>query len=237
MNKLLIFTLTILFSLNTLCAQKTQGKIVYKGIMNKSFANKKDKASTLSMLDDLIKRNKDVEFELVFNNNEALYELKNKLDNEDFKLKLTKVFLGGNVIHYTNIKTDESLYQIDTYGELFIVKTRKINWTLSKETKKIGKYNCFKAMTYKIVENSKGTFRHNVTAWYTPEIPISFGPKGYYGLPGLILELQERNLNFVASKIDLNIEYDIKISKPKKGKVMSQKEFDELGKKIGTTRQ
>ena len=28
-----------------------------------------------------------------------------------------------------------------------------------------------------------------VTAWYTPQIPINQGPGEYWGLPGLILEI------------------------------------------------
>ena len=28
-----------------------------------------------------------------------------------------------------------------------------------------------------------------ITAWYTPQIPVSHGPAEYGGLPGLILEL------------------------------------------------
>jgi GLPGLI family protein len=30
-----------------------------------------------------------------------------------------------------------------------------------------------------------------ITAWYTPEIPVNQGPEGYWGLPGLILEVND----------------------------------------------
>jgi GLPGLI family protein len=28
------------------------------------------------------------------------------------------------------------------------------------------------------------------TAWYTPQIPVSNGPRNYHGLPGLIMEVK-----------------------------------------------
>jgi len=234
--KKLTCILIVLLSLSTLYAQRTQGKIIYKGSMNMPFDVKKSNASTLGSINDIMSKKNDVEFELLFSQKEALYKLKSVLDTEDFKLKIAQIMLGGNNIHYTNTKTNESFYQIDVYGESFIVIRNKIDWILSKETKKIGKYVCLKATTYKIVENSKGVFKHNVIAWYTNEIPVNFGPNGHYGLPGLILELQEQNNNFVAIKIDFNLESNLKIKKPKKGKVVSQKEFDEIGEQMSLSR-
>ena len=32
-----------------------------------------------------------------------------------------------------------------------------------------------------------------MTAWFTPEIPVSTGPAMYGGLPGLILEISDGN--------------------------------------------
>lgn len=155
-----------------------------------------------------------------------------KLDEDKISTMVSEILLGGNQIYFYDLKTKESFYQIDAYGEFFIIENQKIEWDYSKETKQIGDYVCHKATTMYRVENAKGVFNHNVTAWYATEIPINVGPRGYHGLPGLILELQEFKRNYVVSKIELNPEEKINIIKPKKGKRMTQKEFDELGKTI-----
>jgi GLPGLI family protein len=87
------------------------------------------------------------------------------------------------------------------------------------------------------VENSKGIFKHPVTAWFTNEIPVSFGPKGYYGLPGLILELHEGKQIHVAQNVKLSQDSDVTIAKPIKGLKMTQKEFDNIGKEMDENNQ
>jgi GLPGLI family protein len=70
-----------------------------------------------------------------------------------------------------------------------------IHWTITDSTKKIGKYNCTMAMTH---------FRgREYTAWFTPEIPVPYGPWKLIGLPGIILQAQDslRNIRFRANKI------------------------------------
>lgn len=66
-----------------------------------------------------------------------------------------------------------------------------------------------------------------VTAWYTPEIPINQGPENYWGLPGLILEINDGTTTILCSKIVLNSKDKVEIKPSKKGKVISQKEYDE----------
>lgn len=66
-----------------------------------------------------------------------------------------------------------------------------------------------------------------ITAWYAPEIPINQGPDKYWGLPGLILEVNDGTTIILCSKIALNVKEKVKIEAPKKGKVVSQKEYDE----------
>ncbi|MDA1144871.1 MAG: GLPGLI family protein [Bacteroidetes bacterium] len=66
-----------------------------------------------------------------------------------------------------------------------------------------------------------------VTAWYTLEIPISQGPGEYWGLPGLILEVSEGRTAILCSKITINPKEKIAIEAPKKGKKISQKEYQE----------
>jgi GLPGLI family protein len=66
-----------------------------------------------------------------------------------------------------------------------------------------------------------------ITAWYTPEIPVNQGPEGYWGLPGLILEVNDGKTVILCSKIVLNPKEKVVIKPALKGKVISQKLFDE----------
>jgi GLPGLI family protein len=67
-----------------------------------------------------------------------------------------------------------------------------------------------------------------ITAWYTPEIPINQGPENYWGLPGLILEVSDGKTVILCSKVVLNSKEKTEIKAPKNGKVVTQKEFDEI---------
>ncbi len=64
-----------------------------------------------------------------------------------------------------------------------------------------------------------------VTAWYTPQIPVSNGPGEYSGLPGLIMELNFYRTTLLCSKIVMNPKNPEKIEKPKKGKKVSREEY------------
>lgn len=133
-----------------------------------------------------------------------------------------------------------------------------LKWKMESETKQIGGYNCFKATAVRPVSKSDiRNFRPKepakdekaksdkekttsimeeieipdnvtVTAWYTPEIPVSQGPESYWGLPGLILEANDGKTTILCSKIVLNPKDKAAIKAPTNGKVTSQKEFDEI---------
>ena len=119
---------------------------------------------------------------------------------------------------------------------------------MHSDTKNIGNYTCYKATyTKEIEEMSMMTFSSSddeqndeapttsteteiitVTAWYTPQIPVSNGPESYQGLPGLILEVNDGDLTILCSKITINPKKQIEISEPKKGKQVTQKEYDKI---------
>lgn len=67
-----------------------------------------------------------------------------------------------------------------------------------------------------------------ITAWYTPEIPVNQGPEGYWGLPGLILEVNDGKTTVLCSKVVMNVKDKAEIAAPTKGKVVTQKEYDEI---------
>lgn len=66
-----------------------------------------------------------------------------------------------------------------------------------------------------------------ITAWYTPEIPVNQGPESYWGLPGLILEVNDGKTTILCSKIVLNPKEKTEIKAPTNGKEISQKEYDD----------
>jgi GLPGLI family protein len=65
-----------------------------------------------------------------------------------------------------------------------------------------------------------------VTAWYTPQIPINQGPGEFWGLPGLILEINADQTTILCSKIVMNPEQKITISAPEKGRVISREDYN-----------
>lgn len=67
-----------------------------------------------------------------------------------------------------------------------------------------------------------------VVAWYSPQIPVNQGPDGYWGLPGLILEVNADRTTILCTKIILNPEEKEEIEKPKKGNEVTQAEYSEI---------
>ncbi|HLW38926.1 MAG TPA: GLPGLI family protein [Brumimicrobium sp.] len=69
-----------------------------------------------------------------------------------------------------------------------------------------------------------------VTAWFTPQIPVSNGPGEYAGLPGLILELNVYRTTLLCSKIVMNPKSAEKIEAPTKGKEVTREEYMKIVK-------
>ncbi|WGD33626.1 GLPGLI family protein [Olleya sp. YS] len=70
-----------------------------------------------------------------------------------------------------------------------------------------------------------------VTAWYTMDIPVNNGPGEYWGLPGLILEVNSGRTTILCSKIVMNPSDKNDIDEPTKGKEVSMEEYQETVKK------
>jgi GLPGLI family protein len=138
------------------------------------------------------------------------------IPKNDLAQRMNRIDAGGSKEYYYNDITKTYLIkECEALGECFIFENKYLNWELTQETKEINGYIVYKATR----SNGK------VIAWYTPSIPISFGPKGEYGLPGLILQLDIGNIVFSAVKIVLNPKEEIKIEIPKGGKRISGEEY------------
>jgi GLPGLI family protein len=67
-----------------------------------------------------------------------------------------------------------------------------------------------------------------VSVWFTPDIPVSAGPASYFGLPGLVLMVQDDNRVLVCTEVQMNVQDKTKLEAPKKGQAVTQKEFSKI---------
>ncbi|GAB2483204.1 GLPGLI family protein [Algoriphagus taiwanensis] len=139
---------------------------------------------------------------------------------------------------YKNIADQTFEQEQDVMGKEFLIKDalEPAEWELTGETNKIGDYTAQKATYSRIVdsqrfstgmtemENVKDTIQ--VTAWFTPDIPVPHGPENFFGLPGLILEVQNSGRTLICQKIELNPSAEpVAIVRPKRGKEVTREEF------------
>lgn len=172
---------------------------------------------------------------LNFNKTESLYEKKETPKSVDLNSSIIIQTEGGEQVNYTNLKEGISIAQVDLYDKLFLI-TDSVNnykWKITQETKKIGDYAAYKATYILKGEEAKTACNQTpkdreITAWYTPQIPVQFGPANYGGLPGLILELNDGAQTILCSQIVLNPKKRPEIKAPKKGKKVTAKEFEKI---------
>jgi GLPGLI family protein len=72
---------------------------------------------------------------------------------------------------------------------------------------------------------------NTITAWYCPEIPVNQGPENYWGLPGLILEVNDGKTVMLCTKIVMNTKDKVEIKPVTKGKEVTQTEYNDIVKK------
>lgn len=185
----------------------------------------KDKVFGDSFLSAMKESNK-LSYGLIINSNESkFFDLTESSLQNNTNSNLAKIFTNYTGIIYTI--NNQVISQSKILGENIYTKKDLMNdWILANENKIIDGFTCYKATrTYKI-KNPKGEFSYPVTAWYCPQIPFKYGPNGYGNLPGLILELQVRNVSFFTKKIDLNSDAKFDTTFLKKAKIITEEELN-----------
>jgi len=149
-----------------------------------------------------------------------------------------KQFLVSDSLAKINWKLGTETKQIGQYLCMKATATKPIDefdWRSmrrkpkSKETKEGEVKKDSTATT--ITEDIEIPKETEVTAWYTPQIPVSQGPGDFWGLPGLILEVNTDKTTILCSKIIMNPQEKVQIKAPEKGTVVSRKEYNETVKK------
>jgi GLPGLI family protein len=168
-----------------------------------------------------------LEYKLFYNNTESVFEYVNQLkkDNDKFADRVIGIG-GGDGIYYSNSKSFEKINNKMFLGETFNIDIpyNQYDWKITNESKVLLEKKCFKAIGI-YTEKSKiyGEKKTEITAWFTPINDVYFGPSGYDGLPGLVLEAQNNKIRFVATSIEENSTFVI--SRPKKGIKITLEEY------------
>ncbi len=145
-------------------------------------------------------------------------------ESEEGTVRIKMVRASADSKQYTNLKDKTSVESKAFMGRKFLISgdAPKNKWKLTQETKVINGYTCMKATTMR-----DSTL---YIAWFTTQIPVSAGPSSFNGLPGLILQVGDAEKKNVikATKVNLKTLKEDVISKPTKGKKVTQEAFEKV---------
>lgn len=219
----------------------SQGEVFFKITYAKEIFSKLDTSKVKSFkqeingLNSVIEKySKQISYQLIINNHHSLF-IQNEfnMDNSDYSFKKMAGYIGGtNGKFYVNKKDNIYVNENHFGGEIFLIEIKVKKWKITNEFKFIKNFKCYKAISEDIVSNPVGVFKSKVIAWFCPELPSYFGPAGYFGLPGLILELNNGKINLSVTKIKMYKQEKEKIIPLNNGIKLTQKEFDNYLKKI-----
>ncbi|WP_089262446.1 GLPGLI family protein [Maribacter sedimenticola] len=226
--------------------------------VNFDFGNRNIPEDRKKEMMERMKRANEKTFVLNFNKTASIYEEEEKLEQPGERGggrgPRFGAMTGTDGDLYKNIKDQRYLVKNELLGKIFLIddELQALDWKMESESKKIGNYMAFKATAVKMVKrpNMWAVFRRpgrgdeekseaekedefivkevEIVAWYTPEIPINQGPGLYWGLPGLILAVNDDVTTIICSEITMNPSDKIEIKAPNKGKKVTQEEYDTI---------
>lgn len=174
-------------------------------------------------------------FELILNQDESIWKKIERIDNEQNEEKE-----GGRVsfatfgVFYKNVREKIKVREESSYSKNYLIKDSlsAFNWQITKENKEILEFQAQKAT---FLNEESGI---ELIAWYAPKLNFKHGPDEFWGLPGLILEIEvityfddnsKSSQTYIARNVEI-IKSNKKIVPPTKGKIVTQKEMNQINK-------
>ncbi len=254
--KSIITSLVLLFTLVGFSQKTFQGKAVYMtktSVDMSAWGGQQMSEQRKKQIMDRMKNFLEKTFVLTFDKTSSVYKEEGKLAAPGAGNSRWGGTSQGSI--YKNTKEGKVIEETEFFGKKFLISDdgAKPDWKLSADTKKIGNYICYKA-TYERINNDfdwtsmrrrpntetkkdstttkkEAVRKELVTAWYSPQIPVSNGPDDFWGLPGLILEVSAGNTTILCTEIVLNPSDKIEISVPTRGQKISRDDYNKTVKK------
>ena len=267
MKNSIIFSLMLsILATNSILAQGFHGQATYmskRTMKNTSFESSGNDGISTEMqkqIQDQLSKAMERSYVLDFTATESNYRLQQELEVPKAQTNgysISFKISGDDTVLYKNSKSKIYKQEEESYnGKTMLITDSlpKYEWKIQADVKKIGGYDCYKAIAiikvaprqiaaYEALKLKQSKQKKKplfpaempkdteIVAWFTNAIPVSFGPGKFWGLPGLILELVEEETTYLCSKIILNPKVRKPIEVPKKGKIISQEAFDAAQKK------
>lgn len=189
MKKLL---LTIFFSISISIFSQNQ-RFYYKYQFQTDSTDVDSKREELMTLDILEKGSRYYSENVFLNDSIMNAEFKKRAATNDFSSTVNMSDKHKGVIRYKVLKTypDFSVTSLMNLNmqDYQVNDTRKLRWKILPDKEKIGEWNTQKATT-----EFAG---RKWTAWFSTDIPIQDGPYKFYGLPGLIIKMEDASKTHV----------------------------------------
>lgn len=220
---------TLLINGATMAQEIKGGRITYEQIIDYQLEGAFDDPAWDSYIAGLPQQGKTV-YKLYFTTEEALYE-KHPEQEQARSQRLSGALKKVNYMRpqeevqqvYIDLVETAITEQVEfmTRPFLIIADKKKMAWKLTGKNKKVLDYICMGA------ELNLG--EETLTAWFTTAIPISAGPAGYHGLPGMILGLEKNGEVFLlANAIDFTPPETRLADQLQKGQEYTREKFDQI---------
>ena len=227
---ILILLCAVLFSLNvksqdTPSKVTTSGKITYRENAKLQIKLEGDAAQ----FEDKMPKEQISGKVLFFNMDYSLYQSdasKNEdeeMENQSGLMKIKMVSGGENDKTFCDFKNNKKTEQKDFMTRMFLVEGElaPVEWKITSNYSTILGYSCQEAIHEDTVRTIK--------AWFTGAIPVSSGPAGYGGLPGMILQLDMNGGKRIITATNIeSLSNPELIIKPKDGKKVTASEFKKI---------
>lgn len=220
---LILLTATVGF------AQKTEGVVTYertshwtKVYARLPYLSREEKDRIIQTYKNYDEGQKE-KMKLVFSEKGSLYT------HEDQQWQSDDGRWSGEKDEYyisRNFEKETQMDIIKTLGKTYIVddSLRKPVWKVMNQIKDVNGYVCMKAETTEPIRGQK------IVVWFAQDIPVPAGPEQFFGLPGLIMELDVNDGDVVIEAVKVEFKpVDKDLAMPKiKGKKIKGKEYDAL---------
>ncbi len=162
-------------------------------------------------------------YSLKFTKDQSIYSVEKHMGiDHDRQLEAARIVAGKGVYFYE--KNGDFIVQKEFSGDMFLITPDDpdLRWKIMDERKMVGEFECIKAIGInRGFDNKEST----VVAWFSPQVNVPYGPKEYFGLPGLILEVEDKGVTYYCTSLDFGEQH---IEKPKKGIRITEKRLNEF---------